>query len=210
MNEQSPNRILAEMTPRERCLEWHTEQKQTNKRLLRNTAFFAAVSLCLGISAIAVTGDQQKSETVISRLTAGFEYDETIGRLQLVSSILPESAMVFLSNDHTLPDFSVPTDASIVHAWSQQEPWIEFSGPRELSACLAGEVITLVSNRAGDHTIRIMHDNGYESIYSGIKTVSIKEYDHVETGQLLGISGGNSAFEIRKDGVAVLPVFSER
>lgn len=196
------------MTPRERCLEWQTKQKHTNKRLLRNTAFFAAVSLCLGIPVLIAAGNPEKAKAVMSRLTAGFEYDDTLGRLQYVSNLLPDSAMVFLSKEHSVPEFAAPADAEIIHDWTQKEPWLEYKGSSGLSACLSGEVVTLVSNRAGIHTVRIMHENGYESIYSGLNEVDVKECDWIESGQKIGVSAGNAAFELRKDGISVLPVFS--
>ena len=202
MDARSSNVIIAQMTPKEH-LEWKTE-KHTRNRLLRNTALFAAGSFCLGLCVWTATRQPEKAEAVMSHLTSGFEYDETLGRLQLVSNMLPESAMVFLSTNDTLP-LESPVRADIVHAWSQQEPWLEYSPAGDILACSAGTVMTIVKNHAGTHTVRILHDNGYESIYSGLKTVLTKEHDSVQMGQIIGVSDETVAFELRKDGISILP-----
>ena len=207
MNMRSSNVIIAEMTPKERPA-WTNKQKQTSNRLLRNTALFAAGSFCLGLCVWAASSKPERAEAVMSHLTSGFEYDETLGRLQLVSNMLPESAMVFLSTDNA-PLLEAPVLAEVVHAWSEQEPWVEYDCAGEVLSCGSGEVMTIVKNHAGMHTVRILHDDGYESIYSGLKTVHANEHDFVRTGDLIGVSTEKTAFELRKDGVSVLPAFAE-
>lgn len=145
----------------------------------------------------------------MGHLTAGFEYDDTLGRLQFVSNILPESAMVFLnSTDGTDEALVLPTNAEIAHTWSQQEPWLEYSCSGDISSCRDGEVMTIVQNRSDEYTVRILHDDGYESVYSGLDSVSIEENNWVTAGQTIGTAAGFAAFELRKDGLSVLPVFS--
>ncbi|MBQ7887796.1 MAG: M23 family metallopeptidase [Clostridia bacterium] len=207
--DQHPSKvILTQMTQKQR-LSWPEKQKHTNKRLLRKTSFFAAVSLCLCGCAWFAVSQPHRTEAVMSHLTAGFEYDETLGRLQLVNNMLPESAMVFLSTDSSITEFQAPVEAEVSHAWTQQEPWLEYASIGDVSACQDGEIITIVQNHAGTHTMRILHDNGYESIYSGLHAVHASENESVLAGQIIGTSAGKAAFELRKDGVSVLPAFSE-
>ena len=200
--------ILAQMIHKERP-SWSPEQKHTNKRLLRNTAFFAAVSLCLGLYTFFSIAEPQKIKAVMSHISTGFEYNETLGRLHLVNNLLPASAMVFLNNDSLVQDFQSPVSQPATHDWTQQEPWFEYAGIGNVSACQTGEVVTIVKNNAGSHTLRILHSDGYESIYSGLHAVHIHEHDTVTKGQIIGTSIGNAAFELRRDGVSVLPVFSQ-
>lgn len=147
----------------------------------------------------------------MSHLTAGFEYDDTIGRLQLVSNMLPESAMVFLHADPLDTQFQIPVQGQIQasHVWSQQEPWIEYDYTGDVSACYSGEIITVIKNRTGNYTIRVLHENGYESVYSGLQAIHASEHDIVKTGQVIGTATEIVAFELRKDGVSILPQFSE-
>lgn len=196
------------MTPKERP-SWAPIQKHTSKQLLRNTAFFAAVSACLGVCAWMTVSQPKETQSVMSHLTTGFEYDDSIGRLQFVSNILPESAMVFLNADSSISGLIRPSDASITHVWSEEEPWLEYACTGDIAACQAGEVVTIVANRQGESTVRMIHENGYESIYSGLSSISVSEYDHLEAGMLIGAASGTAAFELRKDGLSVLPVFSE-
>ena len=187
--------------------EWTPEQKHISNRLLRNTPFFAAGFLCLGLCAWATTSQSKNAEAVMNHLSSGFEYDETLGRLQLVSNMLPESAMVFMDIPDSL-SFQTPTDAQLVHAWSQQEPWLEYACSGDIAACADGEVMTIVKNHAGTYTMRILHEQGYESIYSGLKTVHSAEHEDIVSGQIVGVSSQKASFELRKDGVSILPTFA--
>ena len=86
---------------------------------------------------------------------------------------------------------------------------MEYTDAGEISACGAGEIMTIVKNHTGTHTIRVMHDDGYESIYSGLNTLYLSEHETVQGGQILGTASGTASFELRKDGVSILPVFSQ-
>ena len=93
--------VMAQMKPRERH-EWtaktpHRRRFKWDKRLLRRSVPLAAVFLCIGAAAVTTALFGGDVQAVMSHVTAGFEYDETLGRLQFVSNILPESAMVFLA-----------------------------------------------------------------------------------------------------------------
>lgn len=208
MNDHSGKVIIGQMCFREKHV-WMPAKKtkRISKRLLRNTGIFAAVSLCIGTGTYILTNHSHESQSVMSHLTAGFQYDETLGRLQFVSNILPASAMVFLNSD---PDAEIllPTSAKQIHAWSSTEPWIEYECSGSIAACNAGEIITVVKNRQNEYTVRVLHENGYESVYSGLNTVDVREFDIIESGQKIGTSSGIAGFELRKEGLSVLPVFS--
>ena len=205
MSIRSSKVIVAQMNLKEQP-SWINEQKHMSNRLLRNTALFAAGSLCLGLCVWGTVSHQEDSTAVMSHLTSGFEYDESLGRLQLVSNMLPESAMVFLDTQ-TDAQFQAPTGGEIVHTWSEKEPWIAYNDVGTVSACEAGEIMTVIKNHAGLHTVRILHDNEFESIYSGLKNVELKEHDFVEMGQILGTAGETASFEIRRNGISILPTF---
>lgn len=206
VNQHPSKVIVAQMTQRQ-WSDWPEIHSRTDKRLLRNTAFFAAVSLCFGGCTWYAMSSPDKAQEVMSHLTAGFEYDETLGRLQLVSRMLPESAMVFLNTDSANVTFQAPSLSKTTHAWTSSEPWLEYASG-DITACQAGEIVTIVQNHAGAHTVRILHNNGYESVYSGLSGVHLSENDHVSTGQTIGTSADTAAFELRKDGLSVLPTFS--
>lgn len=209
MNQPTDRVVVAQMKPRERGT-WTpvNKTKRTRKRLLRNTSVFAAVSLCLGAGALFALRHPDDAQSVMSHVTAGFEYDDTLGRLQFVSNILPESAMVFLSGGEQTQQLAVPTSAKVSHAWTEEEPWLEYACIGDVCACDDGEVMTIVKNRQDEYTVRVLHSNGYESIYSGLSAVHLGEQDAVASGQQIGTAAGFTAFELRKDGLSVLPIFA--
>ena len=205
--------IISQMEPQRR-LEWNLPPRtHKNKRILKQlpkvATMTAAVSLCIGAAVRLVLPEQ--TQAVFSHLTSGFEYDESIGRLQYVANILPESAMVFLDSCSELfhAERIVSDTAREVHCWSQEEPWIEYHVAGDIAACADGEIMAVVKNSRDTYTVRIMHDDGYESVYSGLLNVNTREGDTVFQGNHLGTAKGNAGFELRKDGLSVQPVFSE-
>ena len=209
MNKPTGRVVVAQMNARERGT-WTpvNRTKKSKKRLLRNTSVFAAVSLCLGAGALFAMRNPGDVQSVMSHVTAGFEYDDTLGRLQFVSNLLPESAMVFLSGGDETQKLAVPTSAKVSHVWTQEEPWLEYACIGDVRACQDGEVMTIVKNRQDEYTVRVLHKDGYESIYSGLNAVHLNEQDTVFAGQQIGTAAGFTAFELRKDGLSVLPVFA--
>lgn len=209
MNKPTGRVVVAQMNARERGT-WTpvNRTKKSKKRLLRNTSVFAAVSLCLGAGALFAMRNPGDVQSVMSHVTAGFEYDDTLGRLQFVSNLLPESAMVFLSGGDETQKLAVPTSAKVSHVWTQEEPWLEYACIGDVRVCQDGEVMTIVKNRQDEYTVRVLHKDGYESIYSGLNAVHLNEQDTVFAGQQIGTAAGFTAFELRKDGLSVLPVFA--
>jgi len=208
MDRHSDKVVIGQMRFREKHV-WTPakKSKRISKRLLRNTGIFAAVSLCIGMGTYVLTNHSYESQSVMSHLTAGFQYDENLGRLQFVSNILPASAMVFL-NDNQDTEMLLPTSAEVIHTWSSEEPWIEYACSGSVIACDQGEIITVVKNRQNEYTVRALHENGYESLYSGLNAVHVREMDRIEAGQQIGTASGTAGFELRKDGLSVLPVFA--
>ena len=198
--------IVAQMRSRE-PLDWTPQRAKKRRRIHISSAagLTVAAVLCLtGVSAYMRTGGQDIS--VMAHLTAGFEYDETLGRLQFVSSMLPESAMVFLTQKEDMLIFQ-PVIGLVTHAWSQEEPWLEYADGGTVSACQNGEVMTIVMNGEDAYTLRLVHDDGYESVYSGVGDLSVQEGAQVKAGERLGSARETAAFELRKDGISVLPTF---
>ena len=210
-NEKNDHVVYAQMKTRQMG-DWSGYSKQSeryirNKRRLRNIAISIAAVFCLGVGAVNLATDHEKAIQVMSHITADFEYDDTLGRLQFVSNILPDSAMVFLeSGDDDICVFA-PTEAEIIHVWNQKEPWLEYDVSKDINVCSDGEVMTVLKNRDDSFTVRVLHDAGYESVYSGLEEVSVSQFDRVLAGERIGSSEDGMAFELRKDGLSVQPQF---
>ena len=119
--------VMAQMKPRERH-EWtaktpHRRRFKWDKRLLRRSAPLAAVFLCIGAAAVTTTLFGDDVQAVMSHVTAGFEYDETLGRLQFVSNILPESAMVFLAGGDDARRFCRRRQGCFTHGARMNHGW---------------------------------------------------------------------------------------
>ncbi|MBP3645210.1 MAG: M23 family metallopeptidase [Clostridia bacterium] len=208
MGEDNCRIIVAEMTP-QRKLSWSQYANHQNKQKQQHRLFLALFAVfILSVSVLSING-KDRMLTVMSRLTTEFEYDETLGRLQFVSNILPESAMVFLQND-TAVSLVNPIDAVVTHMWKPDEPWIEYNGVNDALSAEAGEIMSIVSKRNGESTVRILHSNGYESIYSGLQRLNVKEGDRIDKGETVGQTAVFSSYELRKDGMSVEPFFSGR
>ena len=207
-----PKRVIAQMSaPRKRDFsDWQSTQKskRSKMRIKRTTALAAAAFLCALTGAALIPAGREAGRALVQSVSGGFEYDETLGRLQFVSHVLPESAMVFLTSTDDGTAVTAPVSASAEHAWSEQEPWLEYACSGNVCACLGGEVMTVVRNRSDTCTVRVMHEDGYESVYSGLNSVSVAEGDSVSAGQILGKTEGFSAFELRRDGLSIRPVFA--
>lgn len=210
VDKHSDQIVFTQMKTRQRG-EWDgisfktEDHSYKHKRRLRNIVLSAAAVFCLGIGVMKFSESKENTAQVMTHITADFEYDETLGRLQFVSSILPESAMVFLESGDDSVSMIPPADASIVHAWSQAEPWLEYQSAGDFHACGDGEVMTVVKNREDEYTVRVLHKDGYESVYSGLNDVQVAQYDKVLAGESIGYSDEIVSFELRKDGLSINP-----
>ena len=194
------------MHPRSLHATWSC--KNVKKKSRSNPWVYASAGIISLATAAAIITNPTSAVQVMRRLESGFDYDETLGRLQYVSNILPESAMVFLSKHEDSASFSLPMHSDITHTWTEKEPWTEFSGlVSDVFSCKEGEVTAVIKNRKGRYTVRILHTDGYESVYSGLSSICVLEHDVVANKEIIGTSNGISAFEIRKDGLSIYPVF---
>jgi len=209
MQKESREVVYAHMTARCRT-NWDAQEKGPSfiqrKRQLRYIALSSAAFLCLGAGVYQLANRGEPAIHVMNQITTDFEYDETLGRLQFVSNMLPESAMVFLQNDEI--SMQRPTDAEETHAWSPEEPWIEYQGTGDVTACSDAMVMAVIKNREDAYTVRLMHEGGYESIYSGLMNVKLEESDLVYSGEPIGCAARTTGFEVRRDGLSVCPVFA--
>ena len=213
MDERDRKIVVGQMKPHKQR-EWGgiTTPKRRikwDKRLLRKSIPLAAAFFCLGIAAVTAKIHGEDIQSVFEPVTAQFDYDDTLGRLQFVSKILPESAMVFLTGSDEIITCASLWEQEVLETptWSESEPWLEFRETGNINSCLAGEVMSVVKNRKNEYTVRILHKNGYESVYSGLKQMLVSEGEEVVSGQAIGCTEGFAAFELRKDGLSIMPVF---
>lgn len=175
-------------------------------RLLRNSAY--ACALLLGVLALGNVNQpwaKKASDTVERALTMRIDLDESIGALEFVRNIMPESALVFMNLSGQTP-LERPAEGPVSHAWTNLQPWLMFD-------CIAGTpvyavapgTVTAVSPLSdGRYGVLVDHGEGVESLYAQLTDVEVAAGDGVSRGQALG-KGDGVYFEYRKNGESVDP-----
>ena len=203
---KQPIRIepAARPAPRHR----HRRSKLTRTdRLLRNSAY--ACALLLGVLALGNVDQpwaKKASDTVEKALTMRIDLDESIGALQFVRDIMPESALVFM-NLSGKAALDRPVDGTVAHPWSNLQPWLMFECTEnaEVRAVATGTVTAITPLSEGRYGILVDHGEGVESLYAQLTDAAVAVGDAVTRGQTLGTGGGSVYFEYRKGGESVDP-----
>lgn len=195
---QEPNR-RARFTSRQ------TEAFRMGERLLRDCALCAAAVLCvLALGNIQQPWAQSVSSTVRDAVT--MELDESLGRLQFVRNLLPESALVFWNVGGEQANYQMPAAGRVVHAWKQTEPWIEYAcEAQSVVSAAAGEVMAITQGEGDSYMVRVRHQDDTETLYGDLVTCIVREGDALEAGQILGAVEDSFFFEARRDGRAFNP-----
>ncbi len=171
------------------------------ERMLRNTAICVALLLCVLAAQSLNTPSTTKATNLLSQIVS-MDLSESLGSLRFVSNLIPESVSVFwnLAGER----HRAPSNSSVVHVFSQLEPWISYSAG-ETHASAAGEVMSLSADPAGRSVIRIRHASGMESLYGNLLRTSVREGDWVELGDVIG-AAKELTYELRGEGRAMDPV----
>lgn len=221
MSENSTLRIHAQVRPPvpeakpikiEKAAEPKPRQRRQKRgltrtdRLLRNTAY--ACALLLGVLALGNVEQpwaKKASDTVERALTMRIDLDESIGALEFVRNLMPESALVFM-NLSGKSALELPVEGPVAHAWSHLQPWMLFNCASGSEVRAAGPgTVTAVSPLSGDrYGVLVDHGAGAESLYAQLTRVDVSQGDSVSRGQTLG-AGEDVYFEYRVNGESVDP-----
>ncbi|NLO86866.1 MAG: M23 family metallopeptidase [Clostridiales bacterium] len=184
---------------------WGKRLLQTDK-LIRN---FAVVGgLLLTLVAIKNTG-QPQAQSVFSAIqeSAGMEWDESLGKLSFVGGFLPEGVQEVWSETESISVLA-PIVGETVHAWSEQEPYVEYmSTVSDVRAVADGEVMSIAHGLDEEQIIRVRHVNDTESIYGNLSSCYLEVGDTVYAGDIIAsvLPDKPLAFEYRKDGRSINP-----
>lgn len=183
-------------------IEWvKTPKKPWQERLLPNLAIASALMLC----AVALkTG-------AIPPLTDDSLLNGDLGKLSFVSSIFPEASLVFGESGGKL---TMPVEAaSVVHAWSQSEPFISWDAQTKIvTSAMAGEVIGVYHGNEDERLVQVLGADGLSCLYGNLASVTVSTGDMVQTGDPLGtlMDGQPCVMEVRQDGLSVDPAVMMR
>jgi len=177
--------------------------------LVRNMAVVGALVLVL----IAVRNSSMpEAQSVFGVLqqTAGMQWDESVGKLSFVNSLLPE-AVQEVWNETQAPALYMPASGDVIHAWSRSEPYLLIRGEeQEVLAAEAGEVMNIAHGLGEERILRIRHNDHTETFYGNLSSCLVEVGDHVEPGTVIGslLKDMPLAFEVRVDGRSVEPAMS--
>ena len=168
------------------------------------------VTGCLFLMVVAVrNAGTHEAMSVFGALkaSAGMEWDESVGKLSFVNSLLPPGVQAVWSTDADISVFS-PVTGAVVHAWSRQEPYVMMeSRVRDVRAAADGEIMSIAHGLDEEKIVRVRHDDETESIYGNLEQCFLQEGDRVYAGDVFAtlLTDRPLAFELRVDGRSVDP-----
>ena len=134
------------------------------------------------------------------------EWDESLGKISLVGRFLPETVAVFFES---APDAELiaPCFGSLTHPWTEREPYLAYRGEdKRVFAVAAGQVMSVYHGPDEEYILRVRHEDGLETLYYNLASVSAAEGDRITPGACLGEAlSGEAIIEVRRAGRAIDP-----
>lgn len=176
------------------------------EKLLRNGAIACALLLSvMALQNLDQPWSQQATEGIKRVVSMKIDLDETLGKLNFVRNLVPETALVFW-NASARDILETPVAGDLVHPYDDQQPWLEYScaASQQVYAAAAGEVNTVGQGAQGDWIVSLTHEDGSETVYAYLGQAIVKKGQSVPAGGQLGITGPQQQsrlyFELRVDG----------
>ena len=194
---------LIELTPRDGA--WKQRFRYSD-RLVRNLAVVG----CLVLIVTAVRNSslpETRSIFEAVQASAGMEWDESLGKLSFVNSILPQEIQD-VWNETTAVQVVLPAQGTVSHAWSESEPYLMIeSQTDEVCSVAEGEVMSVAHGVDEERIVRIRHADGIETIYANLEECFVEQGDFIPAGTKIGekLPQEPLAFEVRVNGRSVEP-----
>lgn len=175
--------------------------------LVRNLAVVGGLVLVV----IAVRNSSlPEAQSVFSALQEGttMQWDESVGKLSFVNRLLPEEIQEVWNETPDVVSVYAPMNGSVVHAWSQEEPYLLIQGNLpDVHVSADGEVMSIAHGMEEERIVRIRHGDDTETVYGNLDACIVEVGDQVLTGDLLGQVRQDQplAFEILVEGRSVDP-----
>ena len=181
------------------------DKPRWGEHLARNLAL--AGMLVITVAAVR-NAELPTGSTVLSAVQQmiGGEWDDHVGSISFVSHFLPETVAVFFES---APDaaLTAPCFGSLTHAWTAEEPYLGYGGQdKRVFAVAAGQVMSVYHGPEEEYILRVRHDDGLETMYYALASVSVSEGDAVSVSTCLGQALPEGAvIEVRRAGRAIDP-----
>lgn len=170
-----------------------------------------AVAVALVVCAVLLRGGEMSamtvaSDAVLDAMSDDTLLDEHLGKLSFVSSIFPETALVFGEQ----PEAVLTLSGSVVrHGWREDEPYLAWqAGKGAYASPVSGSVADI--RRDPDGTWSVVVDRMGDDaccVFGGLASLTVCEGDAVAAGAPLGEPAGDGllTMEIRREGRSVWP-----
>ena len=171
-------------------------RKAWGERLTRN----AAIATLLLLTVVGIRESTNSGSFLHAIQTAvESEWDQNVGRLTYVSNTLADTVQVFGQKSADIR-LTSPVSVQAVQAWTRETPYLLFQQAGNVFAAAPGEVAEIAHDDNSYYIIRLIHDNGLNSLYFGLKSCAVSEGQAVTVDTLLGVAGPELAFSVQRNG----------
>ncbi len=181
------------------------DKPRWGEHLARNLALAGMLVITVAAVRNAELPSGRTVLTAVQQIING-EWDDRLGKISFVGRFLPETVAVFFESS---PDFALtaPCFGSITHRWTEQEPYLGYqSEDHQVFAAAAGQVMSVYHGADEEYILRVRHDNGLETMYYNLASVSAAEGDMVTPGTCLGSALPSGVIiEVRRAGYPIDP-----
>ena len=184
------------------------KKPRRGEELWKNLAVASALLICLvALRSGAVPSASDLTDAVLTAATGDTLLDDRLGKLSFVSSLFPEATLVFGMADSDAIALPV-SGGSIVHAWSEEEPYIFLSSTDgQVFSPMDGEVLGVYHGENEELLVQIRRADGVSCICGNLAEAAVQTGDAVSRGDPLGTLGvgHDCAFELLQDGYSIDP-----
>lgn len=174
----------------------------------KNLAVSSALVLCVvTLRAGALPTMNDMTDVVLAAATDQSLLDEQLGKLSFVNALFPEAVLVF--GEHQTSDLVLDISADqVVHAWSEQEPYISCAVPdRQVYSPCGGEVVAVYHGNGDERLVQIMSDDGIACLIGNLQDIHVQTGDYVTSSTLIGtlLPDVSCVIEVRENGCSIDP-----
>ncbi len=182
-----------------------SDEPRWGERLARNLALAGMLVITIAAMRNAELPTGTAVLTAVQQMIDS-EWDDHLGKISFVGNFLPESVAVFFESA-TDAELTAPCFGPLTHTWTEQEPYLGYSGEdKRVFAVASGQVMSISHGPEEEYILRVRHDDGLETMYYNLASIAALEGDMVTTATCLGEAlPGGAIIEVRRAGRAIDP-----